>query len=265
MAPPDPSRPYELHTDACNYAVGGILIQRDDAGKERVIQYISQSLSATQRKWPTIEKEAYAVVFAIGKLRPYLYGTNFKVITDHKALKCLFTKEMVNTKIQRWGVLLAEYGAKIEYRKGKHNVRADMLSRIRPTEETAVIDVDDWVDPQAFPEKDIQELLPLLHDGLDLKTIALDQETEFPGLKEEALDPENGNFTLIDSVIYSLRLPGGKEAEYPCLVLPQAHQDGVIDRAHREMGHMAVEKTLHRVAQAYVWPGMRKSIRERLS
>ena len=27
--------------------------------------------------------------------------------------------------LQRWGVLLTEYGARIEYRKGKNNVRAD--------------------------------------------------------------------------------------------------------------------------------------------
>ena len=37
---------------------------------------------------------------------------------------------MVNTRIQRWAVLIAEYGAKIRYRKGKNNIRADMLSRI---------------------------------------------------------------------------------------------------------------------------------------
>ena len=39
------------------------------------------------------------------------------VYTDHKPLKSLFTKDFQNTKVQRWGVLLAEYGAKIEYRK----------------------------------------------------------------------------------------------------------------------------------------------------
>ena len=29
---------------------------------------------------------------------------------------------MNNTKSQRWAVLLAEYGAKIEYRQGKNNI-----------------------------------------------------------------------------------------------------------------------------------------------
>ena len=73
MAPPDINKPYKIYTDACDYAIGGILVQDSDDGVERVIQYISHTLSTTQRKWPTIEKEAYAVVHCIDKLRPYLY------------------------------------------------------------------------------------------------------------------------------------------------------------------------------------------------
>ena len=60
---------------------------------------------------------------------------------------------MQNTKIQRWGVLLAEFGAQIKYRKGKNNIRADMLSRIPPRHEVATIDCDQWVDPAAIPDE----------------------------------------------------------------------------------------------------------------
>ena len=101
MTAPRTDRPYKLYTDACDYAVGAILVQVDDSGTERVIQYVSHSLSSVQRRWATIEKEAYAVVYAISKLRPYLYGADFTVYTDHKPLTSLFTKEMQNTKIQR--------------------------------------------------------------------------------------------------------------------------------------------------------------------
>ena len=129
MAHPDVNKPYKLYTDACDYAIGGILCQLDEKGVERVIQYISHQLNPIQRRYATIEKEAYALVYALNKLRPYLLGSEFVAYTDHKPLKSLFTKEMNNTKIQRWAVLLAEYGAKIEYRQGKNNIRADMLSR----------------------------------------------------------------------------------------------------------------------------------------
>jgi len=53
---------------------------------------------------------------------------------------------MKSTKVQRWGVgLLALYGARIEYRRGRNNIGADMLRHIRPNPEVAVVDVGDWV------------------------------------------------------------------------------------------------------------------------
>ena len=132
MTAPRTDRPYKLYTDACDYALEAILVRVDDSRIERVIQYVLHSFSSVQRRWATIEKEAYAVVYAISKLRPYLYGAEFTVYTDHKPLTSLFTKEMQKTKIQRGAVLLSEYGAIIQYRKGKNNIRADMLSRIPP-------------------------------------------------------------------------------------------------------------------------------------
>ena len=60
-----------------------------------------------------------------------------------------------------------------------------MLSRIRPRKqirEVGVIDTEDWVDPQAFPDSKVEELLPLLHDGLNLLEVATQQREEFPEL-----------------------------------------------------------------------------------
>ena len=55
MAHPDVFKPYKLYTDACDYAIGGILCQLDEQGIERVIQYISHQLNPIQRRWATIE------------------------------------------------------------------------------------------------------------------------------------------------------------------------------------------------------------------
>jgi IS1 family transposase len=256
MAAPDTQRPYKLYTDACNYAVGAILVQEDKEGIERVVQYVSHSLSSTQRRWAVIEKEAYAVVYALKKLRAYLYESDFVVYTDHRPLKCLFTKDMNNTKIQRWAVLLAEYGARIEYRKGKHNIRAGMLSRIDSSGEVAVIDTGEWVNPALIPDQRPEDILPLLHDGLDLHVIAQEQEVEFPTQWQRGQDEEDESYTLINGVLYSIEPPSHLDPAYPRLVLPKAHQSAVIDRAHREVGHMATWKTLRRITEAYVWPGM---------
>ena len=68
MAAPRCDQPYKLYTDTCDYAIGGILVQEDEQGVERVIQYLSHALSSVQRRWAVIEKEAYAVVYAVQKL-----------------------------------------------------------------------------------------------------------------------------------------------------------------------------------------------------
>ncbi|NPA72178.1 MAG: hypothetical protein GXO35_05040 [Gammaproteobacteria bacterium] len=45
-------------------------------------------------------------------------------------------------------MLLVEYEARIECRRGRNNIGAEMLSRIRPHPEVAVFDVGDWVEPK---------------------------------------------------------------------------------------------------------------------
>ena len=124
-------------------------------------------MSNTQRKWATIEKEAYAVVFCIEKLRAYLFGSQFHVYTNQKPLLSLYTKALNNTKIQRWGIFLAEFGAAISYRSGRHNIRADVLSRIKHTanNNVAVIDTEDIFDPKLMTnDDDITDILPVLTD-----------------------------------------------------------------------------------------------------
>jgi len=54
---------------------------------------------------------------------------------------------VASTKVQRWAVLIAEFGAPIRYLEGKRNIRADMLSRIRP-QEVDVVDTKDCVEPE---------------------------------------------------------------------------------------------------------------------
>jgi hypothetical protein len=258
MAHPDVDKPYSLFTDACDYSVGAVLVQCDEQGVERPIQYISHQLSGVQRRWATIEKEAYALIYALQKLRPYLLGAEYTVYTDHKPLRSLFTKEMNNTKIQRWAILLAEYNAKIEYRAGVHNIRADTLSRL-PSES----DLGEAKVAALKPEGIDEDQLPVdLGDDLDIEQVKADQRVEFADFIAEATDPEGDwNYILYAGVLFSERLPYQGAQEGPRLLLPQRHQKAAMRTAHEEVGHMSVSKTLKRVTEDNVWPGMRQDIR----
>ena len=101
IAVPDIGKPYILYTDACDYSIGGILVQVDSSGIEKIIQYVSKALDKTQYKWPVIEKEAFSVIDCLRKLTTYLVGAKCIVYTDHKPIISLFTREINNTKIQR--------------------------------------------------------------------------------------------------------------------------------------------------------------------
>ena len=126
LAHPDFTKPFRLYTDASNYAVGAVLAQEQDGG-ERVVQYVSRQLNKGQQKWPVIEREAYAIIFAMNKLRHYLLGNKVEIRTDHKPLTSLLTSAVQNARVQRWAVMLEEFGCdNISYTPGRVNAPADL-------------------------------------------------------------------------------------------------------------------------------------------
>ncbi|XP_063635205.1 uncharacterized protein LOC134805954 [Cydia splendana] len=68
---PDYSKPFEVHTDASNYGIGGMLTQTID-GKEHPIAYMSKSLSPAEKNYSITEREALAVVTALEYWRCYI-------------------------------------------------------------------------------------------------------------------------------------------------------------------------------------------------
>ena len=75
------------------------------------------------------EKELLALVTAMRKWRPYLFGKPFVIKTDHQSLKYLLEQRISTLMQQRWITKLLGYSFIIDYKKGKENVVADALSR----------------------------------------------------------------------------------------------------------------------------------------
>ena len=79
----NPDLPYVLQTDASAFAIGAVLGQRETPdGPVLPIQCVSKKLTETQQRYGTIEREAYAVVWAVEKLSFYLLGNHFIIKTD---------------------------------------------------------------------------------------------------------------------------------------------------------------------------------------
>ena len=269
-AHPDPRKPYTLYTDASHYCIGGVLCQRDDQGRERVIQYVSQKLSGAQLNWAVIEKEAWAALYCLKKLHVYTWGAKVTLKVDHQPLKSLFLAEVKNSKLQRWSIQLAEYGCKIEYVKGADNVCADAMSRMQysPEGATAMICADtlanmSYVSPVLQVNATTMVDPPVqLPDGLSYSEVQKQQQEQFPDLLEQASqDMDDCSYEMIQGLLYSVMPPFQHATVYPRLVLPHQHREKVINQCHQESGHSAFLKTMLRVQEAYVWPGMRKHIK----
>ena len=125
----DEVSPIELYTDASDYGVGGVLFQVVNNVKNP-ISFLSKSLSATQIKWSTIQKEAYAIFYCCKQLDSLLRDRTFKIFTDHKNLTFLSLDP--STMVNRWSMALQELDYTVSYITGPKNFLADALSRLCP-------------------------------------------------------------------------------------------------------------------------------------
>ena len=102
----DVSAPVTLRTDACKYGIGTILAQRNENGEERVIAYASRTLTDPETRYSVTDQEGLAVIWAIKKFRPYIYGRQITVVTDHHALCWIMTAKNLTGRLARWAILL---------------------------------------------------------------------------------------------------------------------------------------------------------------
>lgn len=228
---------FTLQTDASAYGVGAVLSQFYD-GKEHVICYISRTLTRQERVYSATERELLAVLFAVEKLRCYLEGTKFTLVTDHASIQWLHCLKNPQNRLGRWVLRLQQFNFDVVHRKGREHVVPDTLSRAVSSSlsdlEMSSIDLnvdlikDKWYlnlkrkilqDPLAFP-------LWRVLDGKIYKYVQLD----FPELRD------NSDFWK--------------------LVIPKQSRREVMESCHNTPvgGHFGVHKTYAKVARLYYWP-----------
>ena len=124
----DEEQTFIVETDSSEHSIAATLNQGGQP-----VAFFSRTLSPHELKYPSVEKEAYAIVEALKKWRHFLLGRKFVLITDQRSVSFMFNSEargkVKNEKITRWRIELACFKFDIRYRKGSENHGPDLLSR----------------------------------------------------------------------------------------------------------------------------------------
>jgi hypothetical protein len=160
----------EVLVDASKFAVCVVLRQGN-----RIIFCASKVLNPAQRNWSTVERELFAAAWGIKKLRSYIYGKNFTLLTDHKPLVGLLAKqgEAPNNRIQIMLLSLGEYDFSVKHLPGTRNIIADYGTRH--------IENTEWDKPQSDDPEGLHELLVMereIEDNDFSKTLHTLQDKE---------------------------------------------------------------------------------------
>ncbi|KAF8029124.1 hypothetical protein BT93_E1718 [Corymbia citriodora subsp. variegata] len=120
---PDHTKPYKVETDASDYAIGGVLMQDGHP-----VAFESHKLNDTERRYTVQENEMTALVHCLRTWWHYLLGAKFVVRTDNVATSYFLTQKKLSPKQARWQDFLVEFDYVLEYKPGKANSVANVLS-----------------------------------------------------------------------------------------------------------------------------------------
>ena len=251
----------KINTDASNTGIGGVLHQMSLNGHPQPIQYLSRSLSKREQKYSVIEKECLAMVWCITKLRPYLYGREFTLITDHHPLCWLNKQSSKNGRLDRWSLQLQEYSFDIKHTSGSSNCVANCLSRY----------------PIQQPDDIVEEQLELMHGPSHIvntvgttsfdSTLIRNEQYNDIIIKRIYENLSNGkqhsSYVLEDGLVCKIVYRTGRHIlKLP--YIPASMINQLLQAYHDSptSGHLGINKTWNKIRDRYFWPEMFKRIKE---
>ncbi len=252
LAFPDMTKPFVVATDASSHAVGAVLSQLDDDGREHSVQFASRCLSPVERNNSAFEREALAVVFAFKKFRLFLLSNKLTLLTDHQALQHTFNNRDPHGRIARWLCFLADYEFDVH---GKSNGNANYCSR-RPCAHD-----DHGPDPRSAPDGSFFSPVAVITLEEPLAEVARYLETfqspvplpSSPGYSS-AIKRKAKNYFIADGNLFRRKRKGAR-------FIPNMHdRKALLLAMHDDIDHWDFRATYKLISDRYWWPSMRNEV-----
>ena len=267
-----PGAKYTLQTDGSDTGISGVLYQTDASNNLCIVSLVSRCLTKAEKRYTTTEKELLAIVYSVMKLRVYLLGVRFEILTDHKSLTFLRTAEFQSMRLQRWILLLQQYDFTVKYCRGRDNVVADFFSRnpecqfVEQNPEKLLISrlqshvlVSEALTRNAILIA-VESLRTENNDMRDLKELAEFQSKDenlskiIEGVRDE---PNNEYYIVYEGVLF--RRDQTRDGWQ--IAVPNNLTQTIIENSHHRMGHAGVYKTLKYIQNCFYWRGMSSEVK----
>ena len=128
----DTTKQTRVKCDASAKGLGACIEQKHD-NEWHTIAFASRFLNKQESRYSTNELELLAVVWSLEHFKHYLFGTEFTLQTDHRALLTALNENRGNktyqSRLTRWVDRLLPFNFNLEHIPGKSMGFADYLSR----------------------------------------------------------------------------------------------------------------------------------------
>lgn len=269
---PDFKKEFVVIPDASGYGAGGVLAQEID-GFEHPIHFVSKKMDEKLRGSHSYEKETYALIVCLKAFEHYLYGSQFKVITDCRALSCWNTTKKISPKAERWLQYIQSFDIRFEHRAGEKIKTSDALSRDERHKTTE----DQAEEETLIRIRQISTVVNTNTLGLGGNEIAKAQQNhrrtqEIIELLKGGKTPEDEKHKkLLLEKSQGYVLAGGilckapKKEEFGRLkpyIPPGPIRNRILQALHNDplAGHQGHQRTLERIASRYEWESIRKDV-----
>ena len=276
----NPKKKLYIEVDARGTGIGAQLLQTSDDFTDsklppdgipipehlQPMAFSDKTLTQTERNYANNEHEMLAVIHGLERFHTYTFGRHVTVITDHKPLLSLTTRDIcdIPPRMQRLTLRSKRYDYDLHYRPGRTQHVSDALSRIAThlDDSKAVTTPYIDIDVHAVSNFPTNSLTALAEATQKDETLQLVKKYVVDGWPETSYGLP-ANIIPYFSCRAFLSVLNGLILRVDRIVVPEVARASMLLHLHAH--HYGLTKTLMLAQSSIYWPCMKNDITTMIS